>query len=174
MLSVGFNFVKAQVILIVAFLTACAVTTVMSVGIFLHTIIELIVFHRKLGPVYVMEHVFNPEKAFSEIARVLKPKGMYIFTVPYSRDNEQTEFANALDQFSRKVWRQPKREKAARYDLAILVNPDEKLPPSNPGAIKKFIKAVKTRGIDIELITPSDYIRLAEDLPEVLDFARFH
>ena len=40
----------------------------------------------------VMEHVFNPEKAFSEIARVLKPKGMYIFTVPYSRDNEQTEF----------------------------------------------------------------------------------
>ncbi len=77
-------------------------------------------------------------------------------------DSQQTDFANALDQFSRKVWRQPKREKPARYDLAILVNPDEQLPPSSPGAIKKFIRAGKALGIDVELITPSDYIRLAE------------
>jgi SAM-dependent methyltransferase len=30
----------------------------------------------------VMEHVFNPLKAFSEIARTLAPGGMHIFTVP--------------------------------------------------------------------------------------------
>jgi SAM-dependent methyltransferase len=30
----------------------------------------------------VMEHIFNPEKAFSEIARTLKPGGAHIFTVP--------------------------------------------------------------------------------------------
>ncbi len=30
----------------------------------------------------VMEHIFDPEKAFSEIARVLKPGGAHIFTVP--------------------------------------------------------------------------------------------
>ncbi len=30
----------------------------------------------------VMEHVFNPSKAFSEIARTLTPGGMHIFTVP--------------------------------------------------------------------------------------------
>lgn len=30
----------------------------------------------------VMEHVFNPSKAFSEIARTLKTGGMHIFTVP--------------------------------------------------------------------------------------------
>ena len=30
----------------------------------------------------VMEHVFDPEKAFSEIARVLKPGGVHIFTTP--------------------------------------------------------------------------------------------
>ena len=29
-----------------------------------------------------MEHVFNPSKAFSEIARTLAPGGMHIFTVP--------------------------------------------------------------------------------------------
>ena len=29
-----------------------------------------------------MEHIFKPEKAFKEIARVLKPGGAHIFTVP--------------------------------------------------------------------------------------------
>lgn len=31
----------------------------------------------------VFEHVMNPEKAFREIARVLKPGGLHIFTVPW-------------------------------------------------------------------------------------------
>lgn len=31
----------------------------------------------------VFEHVFDPEKAFAEIARVLKPGGMHIFTMPW-------------------------------------------------------------------------------------------
>lgn len=31
----------------------------------------------------VFEHIFNPEMAFKEIARVLKPGGMHIFTVPW-------------------------------------------------------------------------------------------
>ena len=77
-------------------------------------------------------------------------------------DAEQTEFADALDHFSRKVWREPRRHKPARYDLAILVNPDEALPPSDKTAIKKFIKAGKFLGVDVELITPNDFIRLPE------------
>jgi SAM-dependent methyltransferase len=31
----------------------------------------------------VFEHVMNPEKAFAEIARVLKPGGLHIFTMPW-------------------------------------------------------------------------------------------
>lgn len=31
----------------------------------------------------VFEHVFNPDKAYAEIARVLKPGGMHIFTLPW-------------------------------------------------------------------------------------------
>jgi len=30
----------------------------------------------------VMEHIFDPDKAFAEIARTLKPGGAHIFTVP--------------------------------------------------------------------------------------------
>ncbi len=38
----------------------------------------------------VFEHVNHPEKAFREIARVLKPGGMHIFTVPLYRDLKTT------------------------------------------------------------------------------------
>jgi GT2 family glycosyltransferase/glycosyltransferase involved in cell wall biosynthesis/SAM-dependent methyltransferase len=34
----------------------------------------------------VLEHVPNPERAFSEIARVLKPGGSHVFTVPQDRN----------------------------------------------------------------------------------------
>ena len=36
----------------------------------------------------VMEHVLDPEAAFAEIARVLKPGGAHIFTVPLVRKTE--------------------------------------------------------------------------------------
>jgi len=39
----------------------------------------------------VMEHVFDPGKAFSEIARVLKPGGAHIFTVPIINKSDKTE-----------------------------------------------------------------------------------
>jgi hypothetical protein len=77
-------------------------------------------------------------------------------------DENETFFANALDKFSEKVWRKGRPRKTARYDLAILVNPSEKLPPSNPGALKKFISLGKELGIEVELINQQDYARLPE------------
>ncbi|MGR9035894.1 MAG: ATP-grasp domain-containing protein, partial [Gammaproteobacteria bacterium] len=44
----------------------------------------------------------------------------------------------------------------------ILVNPKEKLPPSNRGALKKFIQAGRQLGIDVELINQQHYVRLPE------------
>jgi glutathione synthase/RimK-type ligase-like ATP-grasp enzyme len=75
---------------------------------------------------------------------------------------EETFFATTLDEFSREVWRKPRGQKAARYDLAILHDPNEKLPPSDKGALKRFIRAGRERGIECELITQRDYLRLAE------------
>ena len=69
---------------------------------------------------------------------------------------------NALDHFSSEIWRESKMKKPARYDLAILVNNEEKMPPSNPQALKRFIKAGKNLGVNVELITPNDFIRLPE------------
>ncbi|TRW92716.1 RimK family protein [Candidatus Methylobacter oryzae] len=77
-------------------------------------------------------------------------------------DAQQTVFADALDKFSTKVWRKGRTRKAARFDLAILINPEEQLPPSNRGALRKFIKVGRQLGIEIELITQHHYVRLPE------------
>lgn len=48
------------------------------------------------------------------------------------------------------------------YDLAILVDPDEKEPPSDKKAIQHFMDAADAQGFYVELITKEDYRRLAE------------
>ncbi|MBD2858726.1 RimK family protein [Spongiibacter sp. KMU-158] len=75
---------------------------------------------------------------------------------------EQEAFARRFEAFSRKMWRAPKARKTLRYDLAILVDPEEKLPPSDGVALKRFIKAAASLGISAEMITKRDYTRIAE------------
>lgn len=56
-----------------------------------------------------------------------------------------------------------RRRPRGRYDLAILYNPEEKSSaPSDEKALKKFIKAAESLGVEAELITRDDYARLAE------------
>lgn len=61
-----------------------------------------------------------------------------------------------------KRWRTPKNKPQEFYDLAILVDPDEVYPPSDPQAIKNFIAAAKRADIHAEIITKKDQHRLAE------------
>jgi len=77
-------------------------------------------------------------------------------------DAEQTVFADALERYSRAVWRRPRERTRYLYDLAILVDPTEAIPPSDPKAIKHFMKAAKRLGMAVELIKRSDYGRLQE------------
>ncbi len=77
-------------------------------------------------------------------------------------DDQQTQFADALDRFSQKVWRNPRSKKMPRYDLAIFHNPDESFPPSNKKALSKFIDLAKRMNIHAELITEADINRLME------------
>ncbi len=51
---------------------------------------------------------------------------------------------------------------AKRYELAILVNPDEKEAPSNPAALENFIRAAARQDIAAETITREDFGRLLE------------
>ncbi|UCG78429.1 MAG: RimK family protein [Nitrospirota bacterium] len=55
-----------------------------------------------------------------------------------------------------------RKRRPFRYDLAILHNPSEEEPPSNPGALKKFVRAAESLGMATELIEKADYHRLGE------------
>ena len=52
--------------------------------------------------------------------------------------------------------------KKTRYDLAILVNPDEAHPPSDERALQRFERAGAELGFWVERIGPDDIARLAE------------
>ncbi|UUM32002.1 RimK family protein [Vibrio japonicus] len=77
-------------------------------------------------------------------------------------DSEQDFFASSLESFSNKVWRKKKKSKNYRYDIAILIDPEEKMPPSDPKAIRRFQRAANRIGINMEIIGPDDLGRLGE------------
>lgn len=78
-------------------------------------------------------------------------------------DPEQVEMlAAAFTRYQSRRWRSPRVRAASRYDLAILHNPDDPLPPSDARALKQFVKAGKKLGVEVDLITRRDYARLAE------------
>ncbi|HMN34636.1 MAG TPA: RimK family protein [Chiayiivirga sp.] len=78
-------------------------------------------------------------------------------------DPEQEDvFAAGLDVFSRKIWRKPRARRRFRYEIAMLHDPAEVMPPSNKRALRHFIEAGKTLGIEVDPITRADYSRLPE------------
>lgn len=77
-------------------------------------------------------------------------------------DEQQDFFAEALDNFNKKIWRSPRTPKHSRYNLAIYYDPNEKLPPSNKKALSKFIEIAKKMEVNAELITEEDSVRLME------------
>ncbi|MEX0866588.1 MAG: RimK-like ATPgrasp N-terminal domain-containing protein [Pirellulales bacterium] len=55
-----------------------------------------------------------------------------------------------------------RRKAPRRYDMAILLNPNDPEPPSDEKAIQRFTKAAEALAIGVERITRDDYGRLGE------------
>lgn len=75
---------------------------------------------------------------------------------------QQDFFSEAFNNYLSYRWRKPRPKNRYRYDLAILYNPAEALPPSNKAALQKFIRAGRKLAVNVELIEKKDYPRLAE------------
>tara|TARA_R100000005_G_scaffold96599_3_gene84983 strand:- start:6042 stop:7496 length:1455 start_codon:yes stop_codon:yes gene_type:complete len=75
---------------------------------------------------------------------------------------ERGLFQQRLKTFTEQVWRTSSNRKPLRWDLAILVNPDEALPPSDAEAIKRFIKAAAKLGMHAETITAQQAGQIAQ------------
>ncbi|SEP90383.1 Glutathione synthase/RimK-type ligase, ATP-grasp superfamily [Ectothiorhodospira magna] len=75
---------------------------------------------------------------------------------------QETAFFEALDNYLKRPWRKPRGPRNFKYDLAILQNPDEDLPPSNRAALNQFVRQGKALGLEVDLIDRKDFGRLAE------------
>ena len=87
---------------------------------------------------------------------------VYMIAVNDIPDWQRPFVVKAAGAYFVKLERKPRRRKSFRYDLAILYNPDETDPPSDPRALRKFCKAAEQVGMDPEFIVRDDYRRVAE------------
>lgn len=78
------------------------------------------------------------------------------------RLDQQSLFEDALESYMQTSWRLPKTKAKAKYSLAVLHNPKEKMPPSSPRTLQKFVRMGEAMGVDVELIERKDYGELAE------------
>ena len=83
-------------------------------------------------------------------------------TVTDIPDNHRDIVIEAASNYFSGRKRRVQKSSTPRFDLAILYDPEEKEPPSNEKALKKFQKAAESVGLDCELITKNDMNRLAE------------
>lgn len=75
-------------------------------------------------------------------------------------DSDKPLLVQALEKYF--LRRRDLRQDKKKYDLAILVNPDDKNPPSDARALKRFYKAALEAGFNTEFITKNDFDQLIQ------------
>jgi glutathione synthase/RimK-type ligase-like ATP-grasp enzyme len=106
-------------------------------------------------PCPILRLEFEREKVWQISA--IKPASLHTLAEP-----QEDSFAAALDKFSKKLWRKPRARRQYRYDIAMLADPNEQMPPSNKRALKLFAEAGRELAIEVETIGKNDYSSLAE------------
>ncbi len=86
-----------------------------------------------------------------------------LLTLPKIPRTEASLFLQQVAIFTKQRQRRTtKASKQARFDLAILVDAEERLAPSDEGALKKFERAGRALGLHVERINRRDYTQLAK------------
>jgi glutathione synthase/RimK-type ligase-like ATP-grasp enzyme len=83
-------------------------------------------------------------------------------TVTRLANGEDAFLREALHQHTKREWRNPKTRALAKYDLAVLYDPNEKMAPSSVASIKHFARIAERHSVDIEQITRRQLAELAE------------
>jgi glutathione synthase/RimK-type ligase-like ATP-grasp enzyme len=77
-------------------------------------------------------------------------------------NGEAEFFRESLHNHTKREWRDPKARSVAKYDLAVLYDPNEKTAPSSPDSIKHFARIAEKMSVDVEPITKRRLAELAE------------
>ena len=71
-------------------------------------------------------------------------------------------FRQSLHNHTKREWRDPKARSIAKYDLAVLYDPNEKTAPSSAASIKHLARIADKMSVDVERITKRQLAELAE------------
>ena len=79
-------------------------------------------------------------------------------------NGEAEFFRQSLHNHTKREWRDPKARSVAKYDLAVLYDPNEneKTAPSSSASIKHFVRIAEKMSVDVEPITKRQLAELAE------------
>jgi glutathione synthase/RimK-type ligase-like ATP-grasp enzyme len=77
-------------------------------------------------------------------------------------NGEAAFLRQSLHQHTKREWRDPKARTVAKYDLAVLYDPNEKMAPSSPSSIKHMARIAERLSVDVEPITRRQLAELAE------------
>ncbi len=77
-------------------------------------------------------------------------------------NGEAEFFRESLHNHTKREWRDPKARAVAKYDLAVLYDPNEKMAPSSHASIKHFARIAERLSVDVEPITKRQLAELAE------------
>ena len=77
-------------------------------------------------------------------------------------EQQYSEFVAKLDNFTKTQWRISSVQRRFRWDMAILVDHNEKVPPSDKDAIARFIKAAAKHGIYAQALSFDEIDNIAQ------------
>jgi glutathione synthase/RimK-type ligase-like ATP-grasp enzyme len=83
-------------------------------------------------------------------------------TITRLANGEGAFLREALHQYTKREWRSPRARSIAKYDLAVLHDPNEKMPPSSVASMKHFARIAERMSVDVEPITRRQLDELAE------------
>jgi glutathione synthase/RimK-type ligase-like ATP-grasp enzyme len=87
-----------------------------------------------------------------------------IVPIPASEIPDQDK--NYVETFAKAYFERPglrlNKPKQPRYEIAVLVDPEQDCPPSNEKALQKFLHIADEMDMDLTFITKDDYSRLSE------------
>ena len=101
-------------------------------------------FYQYPAPILKM-HISQSPKSYNVKAEALSYSDL--------AGESKQQFIRKLKEFSINIWRSANKSKKYRWEMAILVNAAEKLPPSNKEAISRFVKAAEKFGIYAEPVS---------------------
>ncbi len=74
---------------------------------------------------------------------------------------EQDFLNQVVNELANTAWKKRQGTKKMRWDVAMLVNPNEPSAPSNKGALSRFVKAGEKLGIAVHMVEASAGVNLA-------------